>query len=270
MFAAHRTTGAETQNATQLANLRQRLPRTDQQEQTQAFQQHLDSSGGNNTQPHATWGSHEVGSNNATLCSSTNMGLFDVGTNKSDLQSHSNAGNFSVNENKSKLSTFNNQDQVSVGTNHLNMSSTNNNGIESVDNNKYRAEIKGSTGNNNFGSNTGTVEVHPFGKGGQAHFDRQSGTVHQTLGPSVLPELIRPSQVTHGPTGKPLTLDEYGSHNLTNVTGNFQRNPLAAAAGYGGAALNTIAVPLGVGINNWASAPVSIKAAHQLTHPKAD
>ncbi len=268
MFAAHRTTGAETQNATQLVNLRQRHPQNDPQ--TQAFQQHLDENGGNNTEPHSTYGSHEVNSNNAGLYSSTNTGLFEVGTNKSELDSHNNAGHFSVNENKNSLNTFGNQDQVSVGTNHFNMSSNNNHGVESVDNNKYKVNIQGSAGKNNFGSNTGTVEVHPFKQGGQAHFDHQSGTVIQHLGPSILPEVIRPSHVTHGPTGKPLTLDEYGSHNLTNVTGNFQRNPLAAAAGYGGAALNTFAVPLGVGINNWASAPVSIKAAHQLAHPKAD
>ncbi len=171
-----------------------------------------------------------------------------------------NQGHVSSGDNPRNDRLFNNknQDFLEMGRNDgLVLSNEAQQGShEYIDVNGGSATITHSNGShviNDHRSNT--LNIDSLGEHGHVHVNSLNGLAHQTFARGTFMHYLHPDGVTYPATGGPLTVDQYGSQSIKNVTRNALRNPRTTALG----AVGSLATG-GLLLNNNAALASSIKS----------
>ena len=166
-----------------------------------------------------------------------------------------------MNNNPGSFYTTNNSGRITTASNTGLYSSSGNTGNEYINRNSGNVQIANSAGNHVVDSNNGgNVNVSNLRPGANVLVNQQNGRVTQTFPEGSFMNWRHPEGVTHGPSAKPLKLDQYGSDNATNVSANLARNPGRYIPQYGGVAA-TAALTGTLLANNAFAAPASLSAS---------
>lgn len=149
-----------------------------------------------------------------------------------------NAGEHHVGVNSGRLFSTNNSGIHDVQSNTGLHHSVSNTGNEFIRTNTGQVSITHSSGNHVIDSNNGGhVQVSNLQPGAHVQINHPNGTTHQDFPPGSMMNRRYPNGVDHKPATSPLSLDQYGSYQLSNVTGGIMRHPMRYGSGTVGAAL---------------------------------
>ncbi len=172
-----------------------------------------------------------------------------------------NAGLHQVNNNPGSFYTTNNSGRITTASNTGLYSSSGNTGNEYIGHNSGNVQIANSAGNHVVNSNNGgNVSISNLQPGANVLVNQQHGRVTQTFPEGSFMNWRHPEGVTHGPSAKPLELDQYGSGNFTNVSANLLRNPGRYIPEYGGVVAGA-GLTGAVLVNNGFAAPASLSSS---------